>query len=228
MHSAQGNFPLASSRYMRADIYAGQMWLLIILLARHLHAYGELLINYCERRLKVFFFSDNHLAFLSHVQICMLLIIQIFLWLLLWLAEKIFIQIWKMFKTREVTYRGWSGAEVVLEFSIKYSFQPHHENHFFWGEKMVFLGVKKYFFFGIKSIFGGQKSTLPFFYSGWNFNTDDDDDLFSSGSTIPIPSKAKMAVPKKRGSLSGSRRNSGFPVMMKIIIKIWWGYWWWW
>ena len=60
---------LASSRYMRADIYAGQMWLLIILLARHLHAYGELSINYCERRLKVFFFSDNHLAFLSHVQI---------------------------------------------------------------------------------------------------------------------------------------------------------------
>ena len=51
------------------DIYAGQMWLLIILLARHLHAYGELSINYCERRLKVFFFSDNHLAFLSHVQI---------------------------------------------------------------------------------------------------------------------------------------------------------------
>ena len=60
---------LASSRYMRADIYAGQMWLLIILLARHLHAYGELSINYCERRLKVFFFSGNHLAFLSHVQI---------------------------------------------------------------------------------------------------------------------------------------------------------------
>ena len=60
---------LASSRYMRADIYAGQMWLLIILLARHLHAYGELSINYCERCLKVFFFSGNHLAFLSHVQI---------------------------------------------------------------------------------------------------------------------------------------------------------------
>ena len=69
MHSVQGNFPLASSRYMRADIYAGQMWLLIILLARHLHAYGELSINYCERRLKVFFFTDNHLAFLSHDQI---------------------------------------------------------------------------------------------------------------------------------------------------------------
>ena len=51
------------------DIYAGQMWLLIILLARHLHAYGELSINYCERRLKVFFFSGNHLAFLFHVQI---------------------------------------------------------------------------------------------------------------------------------------------------------------
>ena len=45
------------------------MWLLIILLARHLHAYGGLSINYCERRLKVFFFSDNHLAFLSQVQI---------------------------------------------------------------------------------------------------------------------------------------------------------------
>ena len=51
------------------DIYAGQMWLLIILLARHLQTYGELSINYCERRLKVFFFSDNHLAFLSQVQI---------------------------------------------------------------------------------------------------------------------------------------------------------------
>ena len=50
-------------------IYAGQMWLLIILLARHLHAYGELSINYCDRRLKVFFFSGNHLAFLYHVQI---------------------------------------------------------------------------------------------------------------------------------------------------------------
>ena len=45
------------------------MWLLIILLARHLHAYGELSINYCERRLKVFFFSGNHLAFPSHDQI---------------------------------------------------------------------------------------------------------------------------------------------------------------
>ena len=33
------------------------------------HAYGELSINHCERRLKVFFFSDNHLAFLSQVQI---------------------------------------------------------------------------------------------------------------------------------------------------------------
>ena len=40
------------------------------------------------------------------------------------------------------------------------------------------------------------------FFSGLIFDTDDDDDLFSSGSTIPIPSKAKMAVPKKRGSLS--------------------------
>ena len=39
------------------------------LLASHLYAYGELSINYCERRLKVFFFSGNHLAFLSHVQI---------------------------------------------------------------------------------------------------------------------------------------------------------------
>ena len=35
----------------------------------HLLAYGELSINYCERRLKEFFFPDNHLAFLSHVQI---------------------------------------------------------------------------------------------------------------------------------------------------------------
>ena len=43
--------------------------MLIILLARHPHAYGELSINYCERRLKVFFFSDKHLAFLSQVQI---------------------------------------------------------------------------------------------------------------------------------------------------------------
>ena len=107
------------------DIYAGQMWLLIILLARHLHAYGGLSINYCERRLKVFFFSDNHLAFLSHVQILHAFnLIQIFLWSLLWLAEEIVIQIWKMFKTREVTRRSWSGAEVVSECSIKYSFQP--------------------------------------------------------------------------------------------------------
>ena len=29
-----------------------------------------------------------------------------------------------------------------------------------------------------------------------------DEYLFSIGKTIPIPSKAKMAVPKKRGSLS--------------------------
>ena len=29
-----------------------------------------------------------------------------------------------------------------------------------------------------------------------------DENLFSIGKTIPIPSKAKMAVPKKRGSLS--------------------------
>ena len=55
---------------------------------------------------------------------CMLLIIQIFLWSLLWLAEEIVIQIWKMFKTREVTRRSWSGAEVVPECTIKYSFQP--------------------------------------------------------------------------------------------------------
>ena len=43
--------------------------MLIILLARHIHAYGRLSINDCERRLKVFIFSDNHLAFLSNVQI---------------------------------------------------------------------------------------------------------------------------------------------------------------
>ena len=130
------HFQLASSRYMRADIYAGQMWLLIILLARHLHAYGELSINHCERRLKVFFFSDNHLAFPSHVQILHAFIIQIFLWSLLGLAEKIVIQIWKLFKTREVTRRGWSGTEVVSECSIKYSFKPHNENEFFGGKKV--------------------------------------------------------------------------------------------
>ena len=28
------------------------------------------------------------------------------------------------------------------------------------------------------------------------------DDLFSMGKTMPMPSKAKMAVPKKRGNLS--------------------------
>ena len=117
---------LASSRYMRADIYAGQMWLLIILLARHLHAYGELSINYCERRLKVFFFSGNHLAFLSHVQI-----LHAFNYSDISLVASVacrrniqIIQIWKMFKTREVTRRSWSGAEVVSECSIKYSFQP--------------------------------------------------------------------------------------------------------
>ena len=54
----------------------------------------------------------------------MLLIIQIFLWPFLWLAEKIVIQIWKMFKTRKVTRRRWSGADVVSECLIKYSFQP--------------------------------------------------------------------------------------------------------
>ena len=113
------------------------MWLLIILLARHLQTYGELSINYCERRLKVFFFSDNHLAFLSNVQICMLLIIQIFLWPFLWLAEKIDIQIWKMFKTRQVTRRSWSVAEVVSECSIKYSFKPYDENDFFGGKKRL-------------------------------------------------------------------------------------------
>ena len=31
------------------------------------------------------------------------------------------------------------------------------------------------------------------------------DDLFSMGKTIPMPSKAKMAVPKKSGNLSVKR-----------------------
>ena len=113
------------------------MWLLIFLLASHLHTYGELSINYCERRLKEFFFPDNHLAFLSHVQILHAFIIQIFLWSLLGLAEKIVIQIWKLFKTREVTHRGWSGTEVVSECSIKYSFKPRDENDFFGGKKSL-------------------------------------------------------------------------------------------
>ena len=68
---------------------------------------------------------------------CMLLIIQIFLWPLLGLAEKIIIQIWKLFKTREVTRRGWSGTEVVSECSIKYSFKPRDENDFFGGKKSL-------------------------------------------------------------------------------------------
>ena len=46
---------------MIVDFFVGQ--------ASHLHTYGELSIHYCERRLKEFFFPDNHLAFLSHVQI---------------------------------------------------------------------------------------------------------------------------------------------------------------
>ena len=34
-------------------------------------------------------------------------------------------------------------------------------------------------------------------------NHENVDDLFSMGKTMPMPSKAKMAVPKKRGNLSG-------------------------
>ena len=101
----------------------------------HPHNQIPLTISYIERRqadcytlckvsnelaygsnawLVAFFFSDSHLVNS----------VQIFLLSLLWLAEEIVIQIWKMFKTRKVTRRRWSGADVVSECLIKYSFQP--------------------------------------------------------------------------------------------------------
>ena len=102
------------------------MWLLIILLARHLHAYGELSINYCERCLKVFFFSGNHLAFLSHVQI-----LHAFNYSDISLVASVARRRNRYPNSKDVQNkesdqrsRSWSGAEVVSECLIKYSFQP--------------------------------------------------------------------------------------------------------
>ena len=140
------------------------MWLLIILLARHLQAYGELSINYCERRLKLFFFSDNHLAFLSHVQI-----LHTFNYSNISLVVSVAGGKNRYPNLKDVQNKGSDPQRLIRGRSFFRMFDQIFvsatwRKRLFGGKKSPFFGEKKYFcggkqvlFSGKKSIFGGVK-----------------------------------------------------------------------
>ena len=146
------------------DIYAGQMWLLIILLARHLHAYGELSINYCERRLKVFFFSGNHLAFPSHDQI-----LHAFNYSDISLVASVARRRNRYPNLKDVQNKGSDTQRLIRGRSFFRMFDQIFvsatwrkglcggKKSPFFGEKKYFCGGKQVLFSGKKSIFGGVK-----------------------------------------------------------------------